>query len=91
MKGQDLSDQLGGGGGQQPPNPPQLSKEQIKDLDNINCDECGCEVFVTGLQLKFIPSVHPASPPGDSALQPVQALACANCGEKKSLEEDDVE
>jgi len=93
MKGKNLSGELGGGGNTPggPETPNHLSQDEIKDLENIKCDKCGCEVFVTGLELKLVPSVHPKSPPGDSAIQPVKSLACANCGAKKSIQEQQEE
>lgn len=83
MKAQDLSDKLGGGQ-QQPPTPDsqQLSKAELKDLDSVECPGCGGKTFDKGLQLKKIPSVHPANPPGsnEEMVQPVGVLACINCG-----------
>lgn len=64
------------GGGAQP----NLSQEELEDLDSITCDECGGDTFDSALQMKEIPSVHPASPPGESAIQPVQVFACISCG-----------
>lgn len=88
MKGKDLGNlgpqQKSGGG----PQREHLSKEEIKDLDSLACDECGNQTFTKGLVLKHVPSVHPSSPPGEEALQPVQAIACLNCGSQKDIHED---
>lgn len=76
----DLSN-LGGnqqtppGGGQ-----PNLSQEELEGMDTITCQNCGGQTFDSALQFKEIPSVHPASPPGESAIQPVQVFACQSCG-----------
>jgi hypothetical protein len=66
----------GPGGGQ-----PNFSQEELEDMDTLTCNNCGGETFNSALQFKEIPSVHPASPPGDSAIQPVQVFACVGCGQ----------
>jgi len=92
----DLSDRLGGGspqppgggqpGGGRPPQQPQLSKEEIQNMEEERCGACGNTTFTEALQLKVVPSVHPKSPPGDDdAIQPVKTLACVSCGEPKTM------
>lgn len=85
----DLSNKLGGGppqGGGRPPQQPQFSKEEIKEMEEKTCGECGNTTFTEALQLKTVPSVHPKSPPGDDdAIQPVKTLACVACGEPKTM------
>lgn len=76
--------QKGGLGGQQ--QQPDLSQEEIRDLDSVRCEECGNETFINALQMKVIPDVHPSSPPGGGGLQPVQVFACLGCGRKADLE-----
>jgi len=81
----------GGGLGQQGPpqggpQQPDLSKEEIRELDSVRCKECGNETFISALQMKVIPSVHPTAPPGGGGIQPVQVFACLGCGRRADLE-----
>lgn len=92
MNGKDLSDKLQGGGGQRPPSQPNFSKDEIDEMDEMNCEECGGVTFTEALQLKIVPSVHPKSPPGkDDAIQPVKTLACVNCGEPKKASRSNIQ
>ena len=75
---------LGRGGGT--PQQPDLTKEEIRKLESFRCKECGNETFISALQMKVIPSVHPASPPGGGGVQPVQVFACLGCGRRVDLE-----
>lgn len=90
MNGKDLSDQLSGagpgGGGRGPMGGPQFTDEEIREMDTIDCSNCGMTTFTEAIELKVVPSVHPKAPPGqtEDALQPVKTLACVNCGTKKT-------
>lgn len=74
--------------GSRGPQKPDLSQDEIDDLDALRCGECGSEAFISALQMKVIPSVHPASPAGSGGgIQPVQVFACLSCGKKADIEE----
>jgi len=54
---------------------PQINLEHAED---INCEKCNCEHFVTVFSIKRISPLM--SPTGKEVMIPIQTFACTSCG-----------
>ena len=50
----------------------------LRNIDNIKCDECENETFETVYIIKHISALM--SPNGQETLAPVQVFKCSKCG-----------
>ena len=62
-----------------------LSKEEIKELETVNCEACGNHIFGQGLIIKKLPSVHPANDTGKMQYIDVLATVCGICKNEISV------
>jgi len=62
------------GGGQQPP------QMNIKpdDLQDVNCDNCGKDLFLPSMMFKKISKLLTGTP--NDQIVPAEVFVCANCG-----------
>ena len=58
----------------------------LNNVDNIKCEECENETFVSAFVIKQISALM--SPTGQETMVPIQLFKCSNCGHinKKFLE-----
>jgi len=53
-------------------------KINLKDAEDVVCDECGTGAFLGAVVLKRISPI--LSPTGEEIMVPIQTFACAQCG-----------
>lgn len=48
-----------------------------RDLQDVKCEECGCELFREAVQIKKLSAL--LSPTGKETFMPVPTFACVKC------------